>query len=203
MLAEQMGCELARVIIVEDTAEALLEAIPNPESADLVITVGGTGFGRKDIIEETLNLLEAEIIFEGVKIRPSHSFIFSMKGKQVIFSLPGRIGATEIGFELLAKLGIWKMQGRQVEEQVLIPVQILKEVDSSGDQIHVLRGKLNKKDGEIWVEPLRRKSWHRELIEADGLIIIEEKRAIVKPGDWVNFMVYKNRLAGLVKQKFI
>jgi molybdopterin molybdotransferase len=203
MLAEETGCELARVIITEDASEALLEAVPDVESADLVITVGGTGFGRKDIIEETLKHLGAEVIFEGVKMRPSHSFIFSMKGKQVIYSLPGRISATEVGFEFLARPGIWKMQGKSAEQQFMLPVRVLREIPAAEDQCHILRGKLTKKDGENWVEPLHRKSWHKELIEADGLILIDEKRGTVKSGDWVNFMIYPNRLAALVIQKFL
>jgi len=203
MLAEQAGCELARVILVEDASEALLEVMPDAESADLVLTVGGTGFGRKDIIEDMLKHLAAEIIFEGVKIRPSHSFIFSMKSKQVIFSLPGRISAAEIGFEFLARAGILKLQGKAAEQKLMLTVQASKEIASAGDQCHILRGKLVKKDGELWVEPLRRKSWHKELVEADGLILIEENRGNVKPGEFVNFLVHQSRLPGLVAQKYL
>ena len=203
MLSEQLGCELARVILVEDTVEALLEEIPVPESADLVITVGGTGFGQKDIIEETMKELGAEIIFQGVRVRPGHSFTFSKKGRQVIFSLPGRINAAEIGFELLAGPGIFKMQGKLELEHLLINARTQKEIGSAGEQRHVLRGRIENKSGEVWVEPLRRKSWHKEMVEADGLIIIEENRGNVKPGEYVNFMLHRNRLEAMVSKKLV
>jgi molybdopterin molybdotransferase len=203
MLAEQAGCELARVIVVEDAPDALLEVMPEPESADLVLTVGGTGFGRKDIIENMLKHLGAEIILEGVRIRPSHSFIFSLKGKQVIFSLPGRISAAEVGFELLARPGILKMQGKPPEQKLMIAVQTLKEIASASGQCHILRGKLVKKNGELWVEPLHRKSWHKEIVEADGLLVIEENRGQVKAGEFVNFLVHQHRLISLVMQKYL
>jgi len=203
MLSEQLGCELARVILVEDTVESLLEEIPDPESADLVVTIGGTGFGQKDIIEETMGQLAAEIIFQGVKMRPAHSFTFSRKGRQVIFSLPGRIGAAEIGFELLARPGILKMQGKPELEHLLIQARVLKEISSAGDQRHILRGKIENKAGEVWVEPLHRKSWHKEMTEADGLIMVEENRGKLKPGEYVNFMLHRSRLEAMVSKKLV
>jgi len=203
MLAEESGAELARVVIVEDACEAMLEAMPLPESADLVITVGGTGFGRRDIIEDLIKHLGAEMVFQGVKMRPSHSFTFSMNQKQVIFSLPGRIDAAEIGFEFLARPGILKMQGKPTEHPAFIPARALKELPGAGDQAHVMRGVLTRKDGEIWVEPLKRKSWHKELADADGLVIIEENRSVVKAGEWVNFMVYRSHLPRMVANKYL
>jgi molybdopterin molybdotransferase len=203
MLAEQLGCELARVILVEDTVEALLEEIPVPESADLVITVGGTGFGQKDIIEETMKQLGAEIIFQGVKMKPGHSFTFSKKARQVFYSLPGRISAAEIAFELLARPGILKMQGKPELEHLMVHARVQKEIDSAPDQRHVLRGKMENKNGEVWVEPLHRKSWHKEMAEADGLIIIEENRGKLKPGDYVSFMLHRNRLEAMVAKKLV
>jgi len=201
MMAETLGCELSRVLLVADEAEAIVDAIPERESADLVITIGGTGFGRKDIIQEALKSVSARIIFQGVKMRPSHSFIFSLREKQVIFSLPGRISAAEIGFELLARPGILKMQAKPGDDELMIQTRVNSEIGPAGDQCHILRAKMIAKGDDLWVEPLRRRSWHKELVESEGLIVVEEGRGAVKAGDWVGFIAHKNLLPSLVKLK--
>lgn len=195
LLSEELGCELVRMLLVEDTPEALQEAIPEPAEADLVITVGGTGFGRKDIIIETLEALKAQIIFQGVKMRPGHSLIFSRQAEQIIFSLPGRISATEISFNFLVQYAILQMTGKQMVSPVIIQARTKTHLEASKNLQHILRGKLESKEGELWVNPLRKKSAHLEMIEADGYIILEENRKPTAPGELVNFMVHWDRLS--------
>jgi len=192
-MSEELGCALARVILVEDDPEALIEALPSPAEADIVITVGGTGFGRKDIIVDTLNALKANIIFQGVKTRPSHSLIFSRKDNQLIFSLPGRISATEIGFNIFIRSAIFKMMAKP-DDTVIVQARAKTDLEARKDLRLILRGKLELKDNELWAEPLRMKSWHREMVEADGYIILEENRKPSKIGDRVQFMIHRNRV---------
>ncbi len=194
ILSEELGCSLGRVILAEDDSEALLEAIPDPAEADLVLTVGGTGFGRRDIIGESLRQLGAEIIFQGVKIRPGHSLIFSKKEQQAIFSLPGMISAAEIGFQLLVRPAILKLQAKPARDLEMALVKTGQDLESLKDQLHILRGKLERRGDQLWVEPLRRKNCHSEIAEADGYIIIEENRGPIKAGDPVNFIIHPHRL---------
>jgi len=194
ILSEELGCNLGRVLLKEDDPEALMEAIPEPAEADLVITVGGTGFGRKDIIIESLEKFGVKIIFQGIKIRPGHSLIVSKKDRQLIFSLPGRISASEICFELLVRPAIFKMQGKPGADSIMVQAKTKKDIEAFKDQKHILRGKLERKGEELWVEPMRRKSWHQEIVEADGLIIIPENRNPVKVGEPVSLMIHPHRL---------
>ncbi len=195
MRSEEMGCSLGRVLLAEDAPEALIEAIPGKAEADLVITVGGTGVGRKDIIVESLEQISARVVFQGVKIRPAHSTIFSKRDGQIIFSLPGRVSAAEIGFELMVRPAILKLQAKPAEEFTLISARTGKDLEGVKDHRHIYRGKLENKNGEFWVEPLRRKSWHHEIAEADGYIMVKENTKPAHVGDPVSFMMHPRRLA--------
>ena len=195
MRCEELGCHLGRVLLAEDDPEALYEAVPDKQGADLVITVGGTGFGRKDIMLESLNAIGARVLFAGVQLRPSHSALFSKRDGQLIFSLPGRVSAAEIGFELLVRPAILKLQARPAETSALLPAKTTSELAGAKNQRQILRGKLENRNNEFWVEPLRRKSWHHEIAEADGYIVMPENSKPALPGDPVSFMIHPHRVA--------
>ncbi len=198
---EEMGAELERVLLVEDEPSALLEVFPEPQQADLVITVGGTGFGKKDIIAPALFQMGAEIIFQGVKIRPCHSLIFSRVDDLFIISLPGRIPAVDVGLELFIKPALLKLQGREPKLRA-IKAKISQEIISPALQAQVIRARIETKDGELWAHPLREKSWHKELILADGLILIEPEQEQVSAGETVKFIPYDHRLDEIFTKAF-
>jgi len=198
MRGEELGAELIRVVLIADDPEALMETFPEPGQADLVITIGGTGFGKKDIIVEGLSRLGAEIIFQGVKIRPGHSFIYSEFNGVKVFSLPGRISATEIAFEFFAKPAILKMQGKAPNPEIIY-AKSQAQLESVPGQVHILRGALENKKGELWVKPLRQKSWHKEITKADGFIVIDPKTKKVKVGERVKFILHQSGLDLLFK----
>jgi len=193
MRGEELGAELARVVLIADDPEALMETFPEPGQADLVITIGGTGFGRKDIIVEGLSRLGAKIIFQGIKVRPGHSFIYSELDGLKVFSLPGRISATEIAFELLAKPAILKLQGKAPKETIIHP-KSKTEIELVPGQVHILRGALENKKGELWAKSLKEKSWHKEISKADGFIVIDPKTKKVKVGERVKFILHQSKL---------
>jgi len=196
MLAQNLGAELERFLIINDDSDSLKEALPSPEEVDLVLTIGGTGFGRKDIIIDALTGLDIEVIFQGIKIRPCHSLIFSRNQKQLIFSLPGRISASEVGFELLVAPAILKMQNLSPELKT-IPIKIKSELQSPKGQLHIFRAILEKKDKELWAEVLREKSAHKELSRAEGFVLVPEEKEQVKAGESLEFLPYSTQRKNL------
>jgi molybdopterin molybdotransferase len=103
------------VYLASDNSGNLAEKIRGfSTTSDLIITTGGVSVGKKDILHETLDDLDAEIIFKGVDIKPGSPAIFSMAGNTPVISLSGNPFAAITTFELLVRPALYKMTGDPV-----------------------------------------------------------------------------------------
>ena len=89
-------------------AAAIREAFAD---ADAVITTGGVSVGVKDILHETLPLLEAERIFWRVQLKPGTPLMFSLFEGKPLLSLSGNPFAASATFELFARPMLEKLAG--------------------------------------------------------------------------------------------
>ena len=73
---------------VEDDTKKLQKQIKDHKTADLIITIGGTSKGRKDITEKAINNT-GNLIFNQVETKPGKTFTFGEINNTPIFSLSG------------------------------------------------------------------------------------------------------------------
>ncbi len=97
------GGQVERSVIAPDDAESLREVLAPSLAADLILTVGGTMRGSKDLSKAVLSSLGATFLVEGVGMRPGASCAFAVRGNTGILCLPGRPGAAFLGFAALAR----------------------------------------------------------------------------------------------------
>ncbi|MGH1552783.1 molybdopterin-binding protein [Streptomyces sp. L7] len=84
-----LGAEVTAVRRLRDDEKALHKAI-SASTADLVITTGGTASGPVDHVHPTLSRLGAELLVDGVKVRPGHPMLLArIKDDQHLVGLPG------------------------------------------------------------------------------------------------------------------
>ncbi|TVL92441.1 molybdopterin molybdenumtransferase MoeA [Streptomyces sp. SAJ15] len=72
-----LGAEVLATRHVPDDAEALYAAVVEASSADLVLTTGGTAAGPVDHVHPTLRRLGAELLVDGVAVRPGHPMLLA------------------------------------------------------------------------------------------------------------------------------
>lgn len=101
----ELGIELTTVQgEFSDDPQKLAEAIAQAAGeADVILTTGGVSVGAKDILHETLPLLNAERIFWRVKLKPGTPLMFSVFDGKPILSLSGNPFAASATFELFAR----------------------------------------------------------------------------------------------------
>lgn len=88
MLAE-LGCEVVRLGPVPDDREALAAALGKAEGTDILVTTGGASVGDHDLMRPALEAWGAKLDFWKVAMKPGKPIMVAMRGKQVIFGLPG------------------------------------------------------------------------------------------------------------------
>ncbi|MFE7670611.1 molybdopterin molybdotransferase MoeA [Streptomyces albidoflavus] len=85
----EAGAEVRTVERLGDRPDALAGAVAASE-ADLVVTTGGTAAGPVDFVHPTLERLGAELLVDGVAVRPGHPMLLARTAPgQHLVGLPG------------------------------------------------------------------------------------------------------------------
>lgn len=118
-----LGADVIAVRRLGDDAEALRKALRNSD-ADLVVTTGGTAAGPVDHVHPTLRRIGAELLVDGVKVRPGHPMLLARtKENQHLVGLPGNPLAAVSGLLTLAEPLLRTLAGRAAPETYTLPLK--------------------------------------------------------------------------------
>ncbi len=202
---EEIGVDEIRMELVPDERRAILEAIPDPQAVDLIITIGGTGGSNRDLVVKDLSEAGVAFLFRGIKMRPCHSLAFGIMETDIpVICLPGGISAGELGFYQFVLPAIMKLLGREEFSLPEIKARIEREVLSPLGQRHFIRTRVERMaesrgaEGQVIARPLRRKKIYQEMIESHGYIVIPEDKDKVKALEDVTVQITEKELPGLI-----
>jgi molybdopterin molybdotransferase len=118
-----LGAEVVAVRRLGDDAKALRKAITG-SGADLIVTTGGTAAGPVDHVRPTLGRIGAQLLVDGVKVRPGHPMILArIKENQHLVGLPGNPLAAVSGLLTLAEPLLRVLAGRTAPEPYTLPLK--------------------------------------------------------------------------------
>ncbi|MET9885350.1 molybdopterin molybdotransferase MoeA [Streptomyces sp. NPDC006430] len=111
-------------------ARALLDAVTGSD-ADLVITTGGTASGPVDHVHPVLHEAGAELLVDGVAVRPGHPMLLARLGDGAsgqdpvrhLVGLPGNPLAAVSGLLTLAEPLLRSLAGRRQRSRYAVPVR--------------------------------------------------------------------------------
>ncbi len=117
-----LGAEVLAVRRLGDDAKALHKAITRSD-ADLIVTTGGTASGPVDHVHPTLSRIGAQLLVDGVEVRPGHPIILARtKENQHLVGLPGNPLAAVSGLLTLAEPLLRVLAGRSAPEPNMLPL---------------------------------------------------------------------------------
>ncbi|MFJ3896168.1 molybdopterin molybdotransferase MoeA [Streptomyces sp. NPDC090083] len=118
-----LGAEVTAVRRLGDDAKALHKAITG-STADLIVTTGGTASGPVDHVHPILRRMGAELLVDGVKVRPGHPMLLArIKDDQHLVGLPGNPLAAISGLLTLAEPLLRTLSARPAPEPYALPLQ--------------------------------------------------------------------------------
>lgn len=184
-----LGAEVSAPRRLGDDAEALRQAITGSE-ADLIVTTGGTAAGPVDHVHPVLAGIGAELLVDGVAVRPGHPMLLARLGARgpYLVGLPGNPLAAVSGLLTLAEPLLRELAGRTAEapyraairddvhghphDTRLVPV-VHRAGAPSGSATH--RGSAGTGGGADHVVPLHYNgpAMLRGVAAADGLAVVE------------------------------
>ena len=146
--------------IVEDTHEALAQVVREATcDYDFVITSGGASNGDFDFIKPVVEDL-GELLMTTVNMRPGKAQTFGIVQGTPVFGLPGNPAAAYVGFEMIIRPALRKMQGYTHFERPRVVAKLSRDVKKNHPRrIFLLRSTLYKNDeGDYVVAPAKNQS---------------------------------------------
>jgi molybdopterin molybdotransferase len=118
-----LGADVTAVRRIGDDAEALHTAVTT-SAADVVVTTGGTAAGPVDHLHPTLRRIGAELLVDGVEVRPGHPMLLARIGEgRHLVGLPGNPLAAVSGLLTLAEPLLRTLAARPAPEPYGLPLQ--------------------------------------------------------------------------------
>ena len=145
--------------IVKDSFEELREAVQKAaQNFDVVVVMGGASGGDYDFIKPVVADL-GELLMTNVNIQPGKGQIFGLVEKVPVFGLPGNPAAAYLGFEMLVRPLLRKMQGYRHFERPRVKARLAQDVKKNDARRIFMRSSLMKDaNGEYLVVPAKNQS---------------------------------------------
>ncbi|MFD4745112.1 molybdopterin molybdotransferase MoeA [Streptomyces rubiginosohelvolus] len=170
-----LGAEVSGARRLGDDAGALRDALTSSD-ADLIVTTGGTAAGPVDHVHPVLDALGAELLVDGVAVRPGHPMLLarlSADGPYLV-GLPGNPLAAVSGLLTLAEPLLAGIAGRPAQD----PYRALVHAEVHGHphdtRLVPVVHRPGRAGGRDHVAPLRYNgpAMLRGIAAADGLAVV-------------------------------
>ena len=145
--------------IVEDDYDVLAEAVRSAAASyDCVLTTGGAAHGDYDFIERVVSAL-GQTYVTAINMRPGKAETYGHVDGTAVFGLPGNPAAAYMGFQMLVRPALRKMQGYSHFELARVQATLACDVTAKKDaRMTLMRAVIEKRDGSYVVCPLKKQS---------------------------------------------
>ena len=162
--------------IVRDAYDELADAVARAaREYDCVLTTGGAAGGDFDFIEEVVSDL-GETFVTAINMRPGKAETFGHVDGTPVFGLPGNPAAAWMGFQMLVRPALRKMQGYTHFDRPRIEATLACDVRAKKDaRMTLMRAVIDRDSGAYRVTPLKKQSsgLFGPLQRSNALVVIE------------------------------
>jgi molybdopterin molybdotransferase len=193
LLAAQAATAGAAVDVigpVEDEAVRTREILDRALAADVVVTSGGVSVGPHDLVREALAELGVEEVFWRVAMRPGKPVAFGVRGRTLVFGLPGNPVSSLVGFELFVRPSLLALQGARDPGPVYRRGVLAAPLPQSPARDDLVRARLRAGDRAMLLEPLSGQESHMivRAAEADALVRVPRGEGRLEQGAAVSYV---------------
>ncbi len=145
--------------IAADDFEGLkAEVLAATQDYDFVVTSGGAANGDYDFIKQVVDAA-GELLMTTVNMRPGKAQTFGVVNDTPVFGLPGNPAAAYLGFEMIIRPALRKMQGYSHFERPHVQAKLASATKKKDPRRVFNRGTLTKDaDGMYLVTPAKNQS---------------------------------------------
>lgn len=158
-LIRQAGAELQAQKTVMDDPDAVLGVINEMKrsGADIIVSTGGMGPGKFDLVEEAFSRAGGKVIYRSLRLRPGKSTLFGVLGSSIFFGMPGPPPAVHLLFNELIRPAILALQGAENSRPLQIQACLTEDLHLPERGLPRLKsGLLSFAEGKCLVRPSNR-----------------------------------------------
>ena len=184
------GAEVERLSAVADDERATREAVARGLDADLLVTTGGVSVGVHDLVRGAAEALGVEEVFWGVSVRPGRPIAFGVRGRTLVFGLPGNPVSSLVGFELFVRPAVLALQGLDDPRPPFRPGRLAHAVRRNGARDDLMRARTRVEEGDVLLDPLSGQESHMivRAAGADALVLIPRGEGELSAGAAVSYL---------------
>ena len=170
-----VGADIEKLPAVADDESAHRAALERGLSADLLVTSGGVSVGPHDLVRRIEAELGVEEAFWRVAIKPGKPVSFGVRGRTLVFGLPGNPVSALVGCELFVKPALRALHGLQDPLPRLEPGRLAAPLRRNAARDEFVRARSRRDgDGVVVLEPLSGQESHMivRAAAADALVYV-------------------------------
>lgn len=179
------GCEPVYLGRAGDQAGEIASLLAQGlETCDILFTTGGVSVGDYDFTPAALDLLGAETLVRGLRIKPGGACAYGLKNGKLIFGLSGNPSSAMINFYAVAWPCLRKLCGHKRHIPEPIKVSLIDGFNKASQSARVITGRLDLSDGTVRMKMslIQGNAILRGLIGCDVLAVIPPQSPPLPPG---------------------
>ena len=186
------GADVERLPAVSDDEDAHRDVIARGLQADVLVTSGGVSVGPHDLVRRIEAELGVEEVFWQVAVKPGKPVAFGVRGRTLVFGLPGNPVSSLVACELLVKPALRALQG------LADPLPRFEHGragsalrrNAARDELVRARIAVGGDDDDVVLEPLAGQESHMivRAASADALVHVARGDGAIEAGEAVSFI---------------
>jgi molybdopterin molybdotransferase len=177
LLAAQLrsaGAEVAPLESVADDEDAHRVALEAGLETDVLVTSGGVSVGPHDLVRSVGSELGIEEVLWGVAVKPGKPLWFGVRGRTLVFGLPGNPVSSLVCFELFVRPAVLALQGAADPLPRFEPGKLARSLRPNRMRTELVRARSRVVDGEVELEVLTGQESHMiaRAAGADALVLV-------------------------------
>ncbi len=193
MLAAQLaaaGAEVRAPTVAVDDAGVHREAIERGLEHDVLVTSGGVSVGPHDLVRRIEGELGVEEVFWGVAVKPGKPVSFGVRGKTLVFGLPGNPVSSLVACALFVVPAIEALQGAVDPGPRFEWGRLAGPVRRDPHRDVFLRALATSSRNGVSIEPVQGQESHMitRAAGANALALVRRGEGTLPAGDGIEFL---------------
>jgi molybdopterin molybdotransferase len=184
------GATVDLLPVVEDDEEAHRRALERALEADVLVTSGGVSMGPHDLVRRVEAALGVEEVFWGVAIKPGKPLSFGVRGRTLVFGLPGNPVSSLVGSVLFVQPALLALQGLDEPRPRYEHGQTATSLRRNGHRDEFVRARRRPADAATILEPITGQESHMivRAASADALVHVPRGEGELAAGSSVRYL---------------
>ncbi len=182
--------EVERIGPVADDEEEHRRALAYGLEADVLVSSGGVSVGPHDLVRRILAELGVEEDFWGVAVRPGKPLAFGVRGRTLVFGLPGNPVSSLVGVELFVRPALLALQGATDPEPAYETARLAAPLRRNAARDELARARSRRDAEGTLLEPLTGQESHMiaRAAGADALVLVPSGEGELAAGERVRYL---------------